>query len=238
MGEIVSFGPDIWIVEGPVVSFYGFPYPTRTVLIRLSSGGMFVWSPIALTPVLRANVDKLGPVEYLVSPNALHHLFMGAWKTAYPAAKLYASPGLARKCRDLRFDTTLRDTPPAAWADDVDQVEMAGSFALTEIVFFHRKSRTAIFGSDRELPFRLVQRLARMAGAVGRNRNAKWRRAARMAFYLPQKSGACSAGACIGLAARAGGHRAWGNHTDKWHRIYPQIVPLARIDRAACTSSE
>ena len=35
--------------------------------------------------------------------------------------------------------------PTFAWAADIDQVEMAGSFAMTEIVFFHRKSRTAIF---------------------------------------------------------------------------------------------
>ena len=145
MSRLVPIGPDIWLAEGPVVSFYGFPYPTRMVLIRLAGGGLFVWSPIALTAELMADVDALGPVEHLASPNAIHHLFMGAWKTAYPAARLYASPGLARKRKDLRFDATLNDMPPAAWAGDIDQVEMAGSFALTEIVFFHRKSRTAIF---------------------------------------------------------------------------------------------
>ncbi len=30
-------------------SFYTFPYPTRTALIQLSDGGLFVWSPIALS---------------------------------------------------------------------------------------------------------------------------------------------------------------------------------------------
>jgi hypothetical protein len=115
------------------------------VLIRLSGGGLFVWSPIALTPELKAQTDALGPVHHLVSPNAIHHLYMGDWKMAYPAAKLYASPGLAKKRKDLNFDATLGASPPAAWAADIDQVEMTGSFAMTEIVFFHRKSRTAIF---------------------------------------------------------------------------------------------
>lgn len=145
MSTLESFGPDIWVAEGPVVSFYGFPYPTRMVLIRLSGGGLFVWSPIALTPELKAEVDALGPVAHLISPNKIHHLYMGEWKAAYPGAKLHASPGLAKRRKDLRFDGLLGDTPDPAWAADIDQVEMAGSFAMTEIVFFHRKSRTAIF---------------------------------------------------------------------------------------------
>ena len=31
------------------------------------------------------------------------------------------------------------------WAADIDQVVVHGSFALTEVVFFHRRSRTALF---------------------------------------------------------------------------------------------
>ena len=145
MSRLVPIGPDIWLAEGAVVSFYGFPYPTRMVLIRLAGGGLFVWSPIALSAELMADVDALGPVEHLASPNAIHHLFLGAWKTAYPAARLYASPGLARKRKDLRFDATLNDMPPRHGQAISNQGEAAGSFALTEIVFFHRKSRTAIF---------------------------------------------------------------------------------------------
>jgi hypothetical protein len=143
--NLESFGPDIWIAEGPVVSFYGFPYPTRMLVIRLSDGGLFVWSPIALTAELKAAVDALGPVAHVVSPNKIHHLSMGEWQDAYPSAKLYASPGLAQKRGDLRFEATLGDEAPAAWAADIDQVEMGGSAFLTEIVFFHRKSSSAIF---------------------------------------------------------------------------------------------
>jgi hypothetical protein len=41
-----EFGPAIWVGEGPVVSFFGFPYPTRMAVIRLAEGGLFAWSPI------------------------------------------------------------------------------------------------------------------------------------------------------------------------------------------------
>lgn len=145
MTALAPFGQDIWTADGTPVSFYGFAYPPRMAIIKLGDGSLFVWSPIALSPALKGEVDALGPVRHLVSPNKIHHLFLGDWRSVYPAARLYAPPGLAHKRRDLSFDTELRDAPEPAWASDVDQVAMAGSWAMTEIVFFHRKSRTAIF---------------------------------------------------------------------------------------------
>ncbi|MGD0640063.1 MAG: DUF4336 domain-containing protein [Roseiarcus sp.] len=143
---LVEFGPEIWIAEGPVVPFWGgFPYPTRMAAIRLSDGGLFVWSPVALSAALKTEVDALGPVRFLVSPNLLHHLFLGEWKSAYPQARLFASPGLRRRRKDLAFDADLRDAPNPAWAVDVDQVLVRGSLAMTEVVFFHRASGAAIF---------------------------------------------------------------------------------------------
>jgi Domain of unknown function (DUF4336) len=143
--NLQPFGREIWIAAGPVASFYGFPYSTRMAVIRLSDGSLFVWSPLALSTALRAAVDALGPVRHLVSPNALHHLFLAEWTSAYPEARLYLSPRLRRKRRDLSFNAELGDAPEPAWAGDIDQVVLHGSFALTEIVFFHRHSRTALF---------------------------------------------------------------------------------------------
>jgi hypothetical protein len=140
-----QLGPEIWVADGPVTSFRGFPYPTRMAVIRLSDGDLFVWSPVALSESLRVSIDALGPIRHLVSPNSLHHLFLGEWRSAYPAARLHASPGLRRKRKDLTFDAELGDAPEPAWAIDVDQVVLHGSFALTEVVFFHRGSHTALF---------------------------------------------------------------------------------------------
>jgi len=143
---LCQFGPGIWTVEGPVVPFFlGFRYPTRMALIRLSGGGLFAWSPVALSPALKTEVDALGPVRHLVSPNLLHHVFLAEWKSAWPHARLYASPGLRSRRKNLHFDADLADTPDPAWAADLDQVMLRGSFMMTEIVFFHRPSRTVIF---------------------------------------------------------------------------------------------
>jgi hypothetical protein len=135
---------EIWIAEGPSVSFFGFPYPTRMTLVRLSDGGLWLCSPIELSDALADEVGALGPVRHLVSPNLLHHLFLGQWARAWPEAKLWASPGLERRRRDLSFDGELGDAAESAWANDIDQLIFRGSFALKEVFFFHRASRSAI----------------------------------------------------------------------------------------------
>jgi hypothetical protein len=128
-----------------VVRFLGlFPYPTRMAVVRLRDGGLWVWSPIALDEALAEAVTALGPVRHLVSPNKLHHLYLGPWKQRFPEARLYASPGLARRRADLAFDAELTDAPDAAWAEDVDQVIFRGSFFMDDAIFFHRATRTAL----------------------------------------------------------------------------------------------
>ncbi len=139
-----SMGPDLWIADGPAVSFFGLPYPTRMAVARLRSGELWVWSPVQLRDELVAEIEALGRVRYLVSPNKLHHLYLGQWKRAWPDARLYASPGLARRRRDLAFDAALGDEPDAAWSGEIDQVVFGGSWVMNEVVFLHRPSGTAL----------------------------------------------------------------------------------------------
>lgn len=49
-----EFAPALFVSEGAVVSFYGFPYPTRMAVIMLSGGGLFIWSPGASRPRSKA----------------------------------------------------------------------------------------------------------------------------------------------------------------------------------------
>jgi hypothetical protein len=139
-----SFAPSLWIADGPTVPFYGFPYPTRMVVVRLADGSAWVWSPVALTEELAHAVEAIGPVRYILSPNKIHHLFLAEWAERWPEARLFAPPGLASKKHDLHFDAELGDEPDPGWAADIDQVIFHGSLAMEEVVFFHRASRTAI----------------------------------------------------------------------------------------------
>jgi len=140
----VEFAPSLYVADGPEVSFFGFPYPTRMAVVRLSDGSTWVWSPVALTEELLKLVNDVGPVRHIVSPNKIHHLFLAEWANRSPEALLYAPPGLAQRKPDLHFDAELGDEPVAAWAADIDQVIFRGSLAMEEVAFFHRKSRTAI----------------------------------------------------------------------------------------------
>ncbi len=139
------FGPGIWITGGPTVSVAGFAYPTRMALIRLSDGGLLVWSPVALTDAVRSEIASLGEVRVLVAPNSLHHLYLAEWREAFPSARLHAAPGFRRRCPDVAVDADLGDAAGPDWADDLDQVVVAGNAITTEVVFFHRQSRTVLF---------------------------------------------------------------------------------------------
>jgi hypothetical protein len=145
MTMLQLFDDRIWIADGPAADVAGFSYPTRMAVIRLPDGALFIWSPIALCNELRTALDALGEVRHIIAPNALHHLFTGDWQAAYPAAKLYAAPGLRGRRKDIVFDGDLGDAPSPAWSGEIDQVVVRGNAITSEVVFFHRQSRTVIF---------------------------------------------------------------------------------------------
>jgi len=142
--QLKEIDKNIWIYDGSTVNFYGIPYSTRMTIILLSSGNLWIHSPEKLNEELKEELDNLGKVEYLISPNKLHHLFMPEWITAYPNAKCYASPGLIEKRRDINFKKELSHMPEKEWTDEIKQTIFQGSPAMEEVVFFHIRSKTLI----------------------------------------------------------------------------------------------
>ncbi len=142
--QLKEAGRHIWTYEGETVDFYGFPYTTRMTVIRLDDGNLWVHSPEALNAALKAELEALGPVAYLISPNKLHHLFLEEWVAAYPDAKCYAAPGLVEKRKDIHFDKVLSDTPEDAWSGEIGQLVFRGSPVMEEVVFFHVASKTLV----------------------------------------------------------------------------------------------
>jgi hypothetical protein len=144
MQRLEKLDESLWLADGGTVNFYGFPYPTRGVIVRLSDERLWVWSPIKLADDLRAEVDRAGRVAHLVSPNKLHHLHLGEWKAAYPTAELWGPQSTINRFPELGFAGALGEAPPAEWGPVFDQAWFRGSFMMDEIVFFHQPSRTAI----------------------------------------------------------------------------------------------
>jgi hypothetical protein len=220
-----EFGPSLYVANGPTVPFLGFPYPTRMAVVELGDGSAWIWSPIPLSHELAAAVEAIGPVRHIVSPNKIHHLFMQPWAERWPEARLHAPPGLAARKPELHFDAQLTDAADPAWSDDLDQVVFRGSFALEEVVFFHRTSRTAIVGdlvqrhdpSGMEGLKGLVMRLDGLVGEHGstprewrasflRRRPAREARA-RLLSWHPERlviaHGACASADASAILARA-----------------------------------
>jgi hypothetical protein len=145
-------GENIWIADGPIVKMavYGtfIPFPSRMTLVRLENGDLWCHSPIALTEGLQAEIDEMGPVRYLISPNKIHYAHIGSWAQVYPKATAWASGGVRERAAqqqiEVNFDADLTEEVPPEWKPDLDQVIFRGSRFMDEVVFFHRPSRTLI----------------------------------------------------------------------------------------------
>ena len=149
INTLKAIGDDIWIVDGPKIDFklYGLklPFPTRMTVIRLGDGKLWVHSPTELTPGLKAEIEAIGEVAYLIAPNRIHYWWVADWKAAWPQAEVHLAPKVKEHSGDRLpdVDAELSEEAPAAWRDDIEQVLVPGSF-MAEAVFFHRASRTVI----------------------------------------------------------------------------------------------
>ncbi|MFO6462756.1 DUF4336 domain-containing protein [Jannaschia sp. KMU-145] len=142
---LLPFGPGLWLADGATATVAGFRYPTRMVVIRLASAGLVLWSPVAAGDALVAGAAALGPVEQIVAPNHLHHLWIADWAARCPEARIFAAPGLAAKRPDLALNGVLSAPWPETWAGALDAVTVPGNRITTEIVAFHALSGTVIF---------------------------------------------------------------------------------------------
>ncbi len=161
---------DLFVTEQPL-RFAGLEIGARMSVVRLRDGGLLLHSPVRLDRALRAELDELGPVRFVVAPNRFHHLFAGEAVAAYPGAELYGAPGLERKRRDLHFHGVLGDGAPPGWAGQLEQCLVRGFPLINEVVFYHPRSRTLLacdlaFHPSPEQPWstRLLLRLAGVRG--------------------------------------------------------------------------
>lgn len=146
----------------PFLRFARVPIGGRATIARLpSSSALAVFSPIALTPAVHAALRALcddpaapPPVRYIIAPDIEHHLFLAAWKDAFPNAKVLGPAGLPEKraasgAAHVPFAAVY--TPQNKLALKIDDafdsafaVEYVHAHANRELVFLHRADRTLI----------------------------------------------------------------------------------------------
>ena len=144
MSDLVPFAENVWLLEGDDVRFLGVPFQTRSVIIRLPNGNIWVHSPVALTPERIAAVSALGPVSYLVEPNKIHSLHLADWHAEWPESTRWVSPEFSDRHPDIEADLVLESDAPPAWLGVIDQQVIEGHKLLDEVWFCHTPSRSLI----------------------------------------------------------------------------------------------
>ena len=133
----------LWTIDHPL-RLGPMPVGTRTTVVRLASGDLWVHSPGPLGDGVREAIEGQGRVAALVAPNCFHHLFLEENEAAWPEAEVFLAPGLDGRLGDRPGAETLGESPPAIWSGILDQLLVAGAPRMGEVVFLHRASRTLV----------------------------------------------------------------------------------------------
>jgi hypothetical protein len=152
--------PNVVTFSVPFLRFGRIPIGGRGTLVKLTSGALAVFSPVALTPEAQAKVTSLGgQVKYLVALDFEHHIFLSDWAKAYPEAILIGPEGLpekrlkasasdpmiGREPFKVVFDAkTKRETHISEEFDADFEYEYVESHPNKELVFFYKPDRVLI----------------------------------------------------------------------------------------------
>ncbi|CAM1502258.1 Fc.00g042420.m01.CDS01 [Cosmosporella sp. VM-42] len=152
--------PNIATFSVPFSRFGKIKVGGRGTLVKLSSGNLAVFSPVALTDAVRAKVDEMGgSVSYIVALDFEHHIFISEWARAYPGAKIVGVEGLPEKrakqshedekIGDEKFDVVFtkanKKTTHISEEFDADfQYEYVDGHANLELVFLYKPEKVVI----------------------------------------------------------------------------------------------
>ena len=121
----------------------------RCAVVKLKSGELWIHSPIDLDEKTKSEIDKIGTVKHVVSPNYEHLKYAKQWKRAYPNAILWACPGLKEKKKgEIPYDKDLGETKEwkEMWIDEFEMVHWDCESILStpffnEVSFVHKESK-------------------------------------------------------------------------------------------------
>jgi hypothetical protein len=149
LNTLKSVAENVWIVDGPIILFGmpwpKMPFPTRMTIIRLGNGDLFIHSPTPLLPELKGEVEREGTPRWIIGPNRIHYWWIPEWHAGFPGAGVYLAPRIKEQAGDrIDFDAvTMERDHGYPWDREIATLLVAGSY-MTEIVFFHRASRTLV----------------------------------------------------------------------------------------------
>lgn len=130
---------NIWTLDQPF-SLGGLEIGTRSTVIRLNDGSLWIHSPGPETGAAYRSLKTLGEVLHLVAPNAFHHLYLKPAGELFPEAVLWGPGAVQKKQPRLKIQRLGSDSP---WAPEIELIAIQG-MSSQEYVFFHPSSRSLI----------------------------------------------------------------------------------------------
>jgi hypothetical protein len=139
---------NVWTFSRPFTRSGFIPFGGRSTAIKLRDGGVFVMASTQLDAETKAKIDELGPVQYIVGINAVHYLYLGEFKKAYPTAKLYAPVEATQvpETKGLTFDGAWGRDPAGTtypFEDEVKAVHFSG-YKNKDVVYYHVDSKVLL----------------------------------------------------------------------------------------------
>jgi Domain of unknown function (DUF4336) len=126
----------------------------RGTIVRLSTSSLAIFSPVPLTPEVRAKIDSLGTLRYIGALNIEHHLFISSWVEAYLDADVICMEGLPKRAKNeatkgVIFAHVFMSQSNASFKftaefDSEFQYEFINSHQNKELVFMHKPTGTVI----------------------------------------------------------------------------------------------
>ena len=143
-GVFEAVVPDvIWVTERPVW-FGGVRLRSRTTVVRLAGGALWVHSPGPPTEQICAQLDALGDVRWIVVPNRFHHLQAPATAARYPKAQVVGPKSVEPRNPQVRLTTSPDDPAYLRATAELTALPLARVPFLDETVFFHAASGSLI----------------------------------------------------------------------------------------------
>ncbi|KAI0747087.1 hypothetical protein C8Q80DRAFT_1121727 [Daedaleopsis nitida] len=139
---------DVWTISRPFLRYNFIPFGGRSTAIKLSNGDVWALVSTPLNEAMKAKLGEMGPVKWLIGADAVHHLFLGEFKKAYPDAKIVAVDEAIKEhaAEGLKADGAWgADLPNTKYGfeEDIQHCYFSG-YKNKDVAFFHAASKTMI----------------------------------------------------------------------------------------------
>jgi hypothetical protein len=147
MDDIQAFAENVWIVDGPRVRDMGEWFTTRMTVVKLSSGSLWLNSPVSIPPGTLEGIKAMGAVRYLVAATPRHIWRLEKWHGLFADAELWVTPQILNRFKfmmvlprqKLSYTGILGNESPPSWASDLEQLvfEARGVFLSSKVPHCH-----------------------------------------------------------------------------------------------------